>query len=178
MLDHSLLSQLPKPKAIDTSSLSLEEAAVTLRRSACLRLNGAQSLVLHATDEQDLVVELLDDAAVLYDMAFQRLLGNPPERAKQKHKEYCSIPAADGQPGIRTPWGTDYALMIDDGVKCATDWLGDASSLPLWWVLSHHRRRHWAGDCRNAFESGFLLRVQQRLAQLHSASPPPDTVTP
>jgi len=173
MFDHSLLSSLPKPKTIDTSSLSQEEAAATLCRSAWLRLNGAQSLILHATEQQNLVVELLDDAAVLYDMAFQRLLGRPPERAKRNYKEYYSIPAADDRPSMRTPWGSDFAPMIEEGVRCAEQWLEDSSEIPLWWVLSHHRKRHWAGDCRDAFEAGFLLRLQQRLAQLQSFAPPP-----
>ncbi|CAH0267721.1 LasR-specific antiactivator QslA [Pseudomonas sp. Bi130] len=175
MIDHSLLSSLPKPKTIDTSSLSQEEAALTLRRSASFRLNGAQSLILHATGQEDLAVELLDDAAVLYDMALQRLLGRPPERARRKHKEYYSIPAADGRPGIQTPWGSDYAPMIEDGVRCAEEWLEDSSSLPLWWALSHHRKRHWAGDCQDSFEAGFLLRLQQRLVQLQSSPPPTST---
>ncbi|CAI8902650.1 hypothetical protein HCN09_01750 [Pseudomonas chlororaphis subsp. aurantiaca] len=31
-----------------------------------------------------------------------------------------------------------FAPMIEEGVQCAEEWLED-SSLPLWWILSHHR---------------------------------------
>ena len=47
MFDLSLLIGLPKPNSIDTSSLTPEDAAVKLRQAATLRLNGAQSILLH-----------------------------------------------------------------------------------------------------------------------------------
>lgn len=47
MFDLSLLIGLPKPNTIDTASLTPEDAAVKLRQAATLRLNGAQSILLH-----------------------------------------------------------------------------------------------------------------------------------
>lgn len=65
MFDLSLLIGLPKPNSIDTSSLTPEDAAIKLRQAAILRLNGAQSVLLHFPQDVELAVELLDDAAVL-----------------------------------------------------------------------------------------------------------------
>lgn len=47
MFDLSLLIGLPKPNSLDTSSLTPEDAAIKLRQAATLRLNGAQSILLH-----------------------------------------------------------------------------------------------------------------------------------
>lgn len=47
MFDLSLLISLPKPNTIDTASLTPEDAAIKLRQAATLRLNGAQSILLH-----------------------------------------------------------------------------------------------------------------------------------
>ncbi|QQD30263.1 hypothetical protein ICJ33_24400 [Pseudomonas simiae] len=76
--------------------------------------------------------------------------------------EYVSVPSAEGSPAIRTPWGDKYAPVIKDGVRCAETWL-EGSSLPLWWALSHNRKCHRPGDYQEAFEAGFLLRLQQTL---------------
>jgi hypothetical protein len=58
--------------------------------------------------------------------------------------------------------------MIEDGVRCAQTWL-DGSSLPLWWALVQSRKRHRLGDPQDAFEAGFLLRLQQTLSMRREA---------
>ncbi|CAH0221945.1 hypothetical protein SRABI123_02417 [Pseudomonas sp. Bi123] len=162
MFDLSLLIGLPKPNSIDTASLTPEDAAIKLRQAATLRLNGAQSILLHFPQDVELAVELLDDAAVLYDRAFRNLTGIPAQSVHQQIYEYVSVPSAEGSPAIRTPWGDKYAPVIKDGVRCAETWL-EGSSLPLWWALSQNRKRHRPGDYQEAFEAGFLLRLQQTL---------------
>ncbi|MDN5451131.1 MAG: hypothetical protein L0G06_09635, partial [Enterobacterales bacterium] len=62
--------------------------------------------------------------------------------------------------------------MIEDGVRCAETWL-DGSSLPLWWAMARNRnrnrKRHRPGDPQEAFEAGFLLRLQQTLIMRREA---------
>jgi len=169
MFDLSLLIGLPKPNSIDTSSLTPEDAAIKLRQAAILRLNGAQSVLLHFPQDVELAVELLDDAAVLFDKAFRCLSGIPAQRVHQQVGEYVSVPSAEGCPGLRTPWGNEFRPMIEDGVRCATAWL-DGSSIPLWWALAQNRKHHRPGDPQEAFEAGFLLRLQQTLIMLREAS--------
>ncbi|EGH72842.1 LasR-specific antiactivator QslA [Pseudomonas syringae] len=169
MFDLSLLVGLPKPNAIETSNLNPEDAAAKLRQAACLRLNGAQSILLHCPKDIELAVELLDDAAMLYDMTFQSLTGFRPLRVHKRFEEGFSVPSAEGCPGIRTPWGNEFALVIQDGVRCAETWL-DGSPLPLWWALAQNRKRHRLGDSQDAFEAGFLLRLQQTITMLRAAS--------
>ena len=169
MFDLSLLISLPKPSTIDTASLTPEDAAIKLRQAATLRLNGAQSILLHFPQDVELAVELLDDAAVLFDKAFRYLTGMPAQRVHQQIGEYFSVPSADGCPGIRTPWGNEFGPMIEDGVRCAETWL-DGSSLPLWWALAQNRKRHRPGDPQEAFEAGFLLRLQQALVMGREAA--------
>ncbi|WP_259696271.1 hypothetical protein [Pseudomonas brassicacearum] len=139
MFELSLLISLPKPNRIDTASLTPEDAGIKLRQAATLRLNGAQSILLHFPQDVELAVELLDDAAELYDKAFRYLTGIPAQRVHQQFSEYYSVPSAEGCPGIRTPWGNEFGPMIEDGVRCAQAWL-DGSSLPLWWALAQNAK--------------------------------------
>lgn len=169
MFDLSLLISLPKPNAIDTASLTPEDAAIKLRQAATLRLNGAQSILLHFPQDVELAVELLDDAAVLFDKAFRCLTGIPAQRIHQQISEYFSVPSAEGCPEIKTPWGDEFAPAIKDGVRCAETWL-EGSSLPLWWALAQNRKRHRPGDSQEAFEAGFLIRLQQTLINLRKAA--------
>ena len=169
MFDLSLLIGLPKPNTIDTASLTPEDAAVKLRQAATLRLNGAQSILLHFPQDVELAVELLDDAAVLFDKAFRYSTGIPAQRVHQQIGEYVSVPSVEGSPAIQTPWGDEFAPAIKDGVRCAEAWL-EGSSLPLWWVLSQNRKRHRPGDFQEAFEAGFLLRLQQTLINLREVA--------
>ena len=162
MFELSLLIGLPKPDSIDTASLTPEEAAVKLRQAATLRLNGAQSILLHSPQDVKLAVELLDDAAVLFDKAFRYLTGIPAQRAHQQAGEYYSVAAVKGGPRIRTPWGIEYGPIIEDGVRCAQTWLDD-STLPLAWALAQKRRHHRPGISRESFETGFFLRLEQEL---------------
>mgnify|MGYP003530447621 FL=1 len=74
-----------------------------------------------------------------------------------------SIPAADGYPSVQTPWGSEFASMIEQGVHCAHAWLESSSETPLWWALAQARKTFPVGDDQDAFEAGFLLRIQQRL---------------
>lgn len=117
----------------------------------------------------ELAVELLDDAAVLFDKAFLYLTGIPAQRVHQQLGEYVSVPSAEGSPAIQTPWGDEFAPAIKDGVRCAETWL-EGSSLPLWWALAQNRKRHRPGDFQEAFEAGFLLRLQQTLINLREAA--------
>lgn len=107
-------------------------------------------------------MELSDDAAVLFDKAFRCLSGIPAQRVHHQVGEYVTVPSAEGCPGLRTPWGTEFRSMIEDGVWCAETW-GGGSSLPLWWALAQNRKHHRPGDLQEAFEAGFLLRLQQTL---------------
>lgn len=116
----------------------------------------------------ELAVELLDDAAVLIDKAFRYLTETPAQRVHQQIGEYFSIPSAEGYPGIRTPWANEFGPMIEDGVRCAEIWL-EGSSLPLSWSLAQNRKRHRPRDPQEAFEEGFLLRLQQTLIMWREA---------
>ena len=78
-------------------------------------------------------------------------------------ENYISIPAADGCPSLLTPWGSEFAPMIERGVQCAQAWLDTPGEIPLWWELVQTRKTFPVGDCQDAFEAGFLLRIQQRL---------------
>lgn len=165
MIELSLLIRLPKPDTIDTASLTPEGASVKLQQAATLRLNGAQSILLHFPQDVELAVELLDDATVLFDKAFRYLSGIPAQRAHQQIGDYQPVPSANMSPGLRTSWGKTFGPMFEDGVRCAETWLDD-SSRPLWWALVQGRKRHRPGDSREAFEAGFLLRLQQTLIML------------
>lgn len=77
-----------------------------------------------------------------------------------------SIPAADGYPSVQTPWGSEFASMIEQGVQSAQAWLDTSGEIPLWWALAQARKIFTAGDCQDAFEAGFLLRIQQRLRRV------------
>lgn len=105
-------------------------------------------------------VELLDDAAVLFDNPFRYLSGIPAQRDHQQIGMNVSVPSAEGFPGIRTPWGNEFRPMIEYSVRCAEPWLG-VSSLPLWWALAQNRKHLLPNDPQEAFEIGFLLRLQQ-----------------
>ncbi|WP_448091832.1 hypothetical protein [Pseudomonas lini] len=96
MFDLSLLNSLPKPNTIDTVSLTPEDAAIKHRQAATLRLNGAQSILLHFPQDVELAVELLDDAAVLFDKAFRYRSDIPAQRIHQQIDEYLSVPSAEG----------------------------------------------------------------------------------
>lgn len=78
-------------------------------------------------------------------------------------QNYISIPAADGCPSLLTPWGNEFASMIERGVQCAQAWLDTPGEIPLWWALAQTRKTFAVGDRQDAFEAGFLLRIQQRL---------------
>ncbi|KNH26668.1 hypothetical protein ACS77_15425 [Pseudomonas syringae] len=169
MFELSLLIGLPKPNTIDTATLTPADAAIKLRQAATLRLNGAQSVLLHFPQDVELAVELLDDAAVLFDKAFRFLTGIPAQRVHQPIGEYVSVPTAEGSPAIQTPWGDEFAPAIKDGVRCAESWL-EGASLPLWWALAQNRKRHRPGNFQEAFEAGFLLRLQQTLLNLRAAA--------
>ena len=106
---------------------------------------------------------------MLFDKAFRYLSGIPAQRVHQQIGEYFSVPSAEGYPGIRTPWGNEFGPIIEDGVRCAQTWLGGLS-LPLWWALTQNRKRHRPGDPQEAFEAGFLLRLQQTLIMRREAA--------
>jgi hypothetical protein len=78
------------------------------------------------------------------------------------------LPSAEGCPGIRTPWGNEFRPMIRDGVRWAETWL-DGSPLQRWWALEQSRKHHRPVDPQEAFEAGFLLRLQQTLIMRREA---------
>ncbi|MHC8290424.1 LasR-specific antiactivator QslA [Pseudomonas sp. XS1P51] len=106
---------------------------------------------------------------MLFDKAFRYLPGIPAQRVHQQIGEYYSVTSAGGCPRTRTPWGNEFRSVIEDGVRCAQTWL-DGSSLPLWWALAQSRKRHRPGDYLEAFEAGFLLRLQQTLIMRREAA--------
>ncbi|MCR8932269.1 MULTISPECIES: LasR-specific antiactivator QslA [unclassified Pseudomonas] len=81
-------------------------------------------------------------------------------------ENYISIPPADGGPSLLTPWGSEFSSMIERGVQCAQAWLDAPGEIPLWWELAQIRKTFPVGDCQDAFEAAFLLRIQQRLRGL------------
>ncbi|UUT13513.1 LasR-specific antiactivator QslA [Pseudomonas zeae] len=168
MFELSLLIGLPKPNSIDPASLTTEDATIKLRQAATLRLNRAQSILPHFPQDVELAVVLLDDAAELFDKAFRYLSGIPAQRVHQQIGEYVSVPSAEGCAGIRTLWNDEFRPMIEEGVRCGETWL-DGSSLPLWWVLAQNGKHHHPGDPQEAFEAGFLLRLQQTLIMRREA---------
>jgi len=104
-------------------------------------------------------------------MSFKRLTGMPAQRLHKQFEQGHSIPSVEGCAGIRTPWDKDFADVIQEGVGCAESWLG-GSSLPLWWALAHNRKHHVAGDSQEAFETGFVSRLQQALLVLRKTEHP------
>ncbi|NWB09106.1 hypothetical protein HX862_14430 [Pseudomonas sp. D5002] len=70
--------------------------------------------------------------------------------------------SAGGCPSLLTPWGNEFAPMIDR-VQYTQAWLDTPGETPLWWALAQTRKTFPVGDCQDAFEAGFLLRIQQRL---------------
>jgi hypothetical protein len=64
--------------------------------------------------------------------------------------------------------GNEFRPIIEGGVRCAETWL-DGSSLPLWWALAQNRKLHRPSDPQEAFEAGFLLRLQQAPIMRHEA---------
>ncbi|MEE4156639.1 LasR-specific antiactivator QslA [Pseudomonas viridiflava] len=73
-----------------------------------------------------------------------------------------------GLPRSKRLGGDEFAPVIKEGVRSAETWL-EGSSLPLWWALSQNRKRHRPGDPQEAFEAGFLLRLQQTLVMRREA---------
>ena len=135
MFDLSLLIGLPQPNTIDTESLSPEDAAIKLRQAATLRFNGAQSILLHFPQDVELAVDLLDDAAVLYDKAFRSLIGIPAQAFINRSMSMSLSHPLKAHLRSSPPWGDEFAPVIKEGVRCAETWL-EGSSLPLWWALS------------------------------------------
>lgn len=64
--------------------------------------------------------------------------------------------------------GGDEFAPVKGGCSCEETWL-EGSSLPLWWALSQNRKRHRPSDPQEAFEAGFLLRLQQTLVMRREA---------
>lgn len=78
-----------KANASFCPALTPEDAAIKLRQAAILRLNGAQSVLLHSPQDVELAVELLDDAVVLFDKAFRYLSSVTVQRVHQQIAPFC-----------------------------------------------------------------------------------------
>lgn len=74
----------------------------------------------------------------------------------------CSIPPADGQPGLELVWLEDCQPALDQGVACAERWLVRRNG-PLWTAFILGREEQPGGHRQTAFDVGFLTRLQQRL---------------
>jgi hypothetical protein len=74
---------------------------------------------------------------------------------------YAVLPSADGQPAIDTQWSANYQEAIDGGADAFEQWLADQNE-PLASCLNNHKQR-LPGRAVDAFELGFLHRLEQRL---------------
>ena len=160
MIDRSLLSRLPIPALIKLATLSHDEAVDRLRHAARLCLDGARSLAFEDQQQKDLADKLIEDALALYDLALQRR--HPPPLSDSP--AMVRVNASSDSPSVPlTPWDDQFAQEIASGTRCAERWLERQNTQPLWWQLTQARINHPEGDRRNAFEAGFLRRLQHHL---------------
>ncbi|MBV6754247.1 MULTISPECIES: LasR-specific antiactivator QslA [Pseudomonas] len=160
MIDRSLLSRLPIPALIKLATLSHDEAVDRLRHAARLCLDGARSLAFEDQQQKDLADKLIEDALTLYDLALQRR--HPPPLSDSPAMVHVN--ASTDSPSVPpTPWDDQFAQEIASGTRCAERWLERQNTQPLWWQLTQARINHPEGDRRNAFEAGFLRRLQHHL---------------
>ena len=81
---------------------------------------------------------------------------------------FAVLPSADGQPAIDTQWHANYQEAINGGSNAFEHWLADQSE-PLARCLNNHQQ-HLPGRAADAFELGFLHRLEQRLRSQNPTS--------
>ncbi|NVZ25546.1 hypothetical protein HX881_08330 [Pseudomonas gingeri] len=160
MVDRSLLSRLPISTLIRLTSLSHDEAADRLRHAARLCLDGARTLAFKDQQQKDLADKLIEDALALYDLALRR---RHPPPLSESHAVVSINASTDPPSAPPTPWDDQFAQEIASGARCAERWLERQNTQPLWWQLTQARISHPEGVRRNAFEAGFLRRLQHHL---------------
>ncbi|SDS85561.1 hypothetical protein SAMN05216598_3014 [Pseudomonas asplenii] len=156
MIDRSLLSRLPPSDLIRLAALHPLEAAAHFRVAARFCLDGARCVAFRNLEQERLAHRLIADGIALYTLAFQRL-ESPQPRAI--HIPATRRPAND-TPEQPTPWDNHYARQLADGAREAERWLHGADTSPLWAELARRRRLYRTEPCREAFETGFLRRIQ------------------
>lgn len=157
MIDYSLLSNLPTADMIRLGSMSQADAVLRLQCAAKMCLDGAKSLLLHDPTQTDIAAKLVQDGNELYDLALQRL-----KRVPEAQRPTVSMTAHEHVESP-TPWDSHYAEEIEQGARSVEHWLNAAARNPLWWQLVLTRHPHPVGERRDAFEAGFLRRLQGRL---------------
>ncbi len=70
---------------------------------------------------------------------------------------------ADGQPGWLLFWPEDAQQAANHGVACAEKWLMKAKPKPLWTCWQKGRALHSQPFQLQAYDLGFMTRLQQRL---------------
>ncbi|WP_273819296.1 LasR-specific antiactivator QslA [Pseudomonas asplenii] len=156
MIDRSLLSRLPPSDLIRLASLNPLEAAAHFRVAARFCLDGARCVAFRDSEQERLAHRLIADGIALYTLALQRL-ESPQPRA-------LHIPAtrraANDTHEPPTPWDSHYARQLAEGAREAERWLQQADGSPLWAELARRRRLYLTQTGRDAFEAGFLRRIQ------------------
>jgi hypothetical protein len=157
MIDYSLLSSLPTADMIHLGSLTQNEAVHRLQHAAQLCLGGAKNLLDHDPTQAQLASKLIQDGLTLYDLALLRLKTIP-----EAQRPTISVTARE-HIDSPTPWDVHHAEEIEQGAASAEEWLKASSRVPLWWQLVQTRYPYPLGEQRDAFEAGFLRRLQHRL---------------
>ncbi|NWB28543.1 LasR-specific antiactivator QslA [Pseudomonas gingeri] len=156
MIDRSLLSRLPPPDLIRLASLHPSEAAAHFRVAARFCLDGARCVAFRDQEQERLAHRLIADAIALYTLAFQRFDSPPPRPITIPATRRAANDANEGP----TPWDTHFARELADGAREAERWLNGHGTSPLWTELARRRRLYLKEQGREAFEAGFLRRIQ------------------
>lgn len=157
MIDYTLLSHLPTADMIRLGSMPQAEAVLRLQHASRMCLDGAKSLLQHDPTQSETAIKLIQDGTALYDLALQRMKVIP-----EAQRPTVSITAHE-RVESPTPWDIHHAEEIEQGALSAENWLKAPARNPLWWQLVQTRYPYPAGERRDAFEAGFLRRLQHRL---------------
>ncbi|SDH40088.1 hypothetical protein SAMN05216588_104259 [Pseudomonas flavescens] len=83
----------------------------------------------------------------------------------------ANIPAFGSQPAMVVDCPLALQPVVDAGIRSASDWYNDPHPRPLWRQLAYARAMYEPDGPRQAFESGFLNHLQQRLRHLQQEQP-------
>ncbi len=86
---------------------------------------------------------------------------NTPKSDETLH--FLDIYMADGQPGWLLFWPVDAQQAANHGVAVAEKWLSKANPKPLWACWHKGRVLHNQSFQLQAYDLGFMTRLQQRL---------------
>ncbi|TBU74674.1 hypothetical protein DNK06_05980 [Pseudomonas daroniae] len=78
----------------------------------------------------------------------------------------ASIPSFGSQSAIVLDCPLALQPIVDEGMRDADDWCNDPHSRQLWRQLAYSRALYDPDGARQAFEMGYLNRLQQRLRDL------------